>query len=429
MTCASRRGPPPVLTSPLIAIDRRRLLSTAVDPSPLPETSHGRDPAPPSPPSGQPRQSAVRRAIRARRVRRRVRRRCRRPVARPGPAAGAGRAGGAGPPWRLRCRRRDERWRGRCPAAGSVPPRADRRRRRRPRAPPSCRVFLPRAGRSRAASAGARRGDLRPSRAPGRPLARRPDRRRGPRGRRRCLAARPSPRPSSAARTAAADDARPISDEAFETAPGHRPPPARDRRPRSRRRALGDCRPVRLGSDDRLQGPGPGRPPARPVPGPAGAAPPELRRLPPALRHEHPSGLAAGPAVPPDLAQRRDQHRAGQPRGDPRPGRGRHDLPGRPRPAGGRAAPVARRLGLAVARRGARAADGDRLGSHPGPADRDPGGARPPPRPASARRDPASPDGRVPGRRGMGRPRSSSPTAGVSGRWSTATGCGRPPSP
>ena len=45
-----------------------------------------------------------------------------------------------------------------------------------------------------------------------------------------------------------------------------------------------------------------------------------LRGLPPALRHQHPPGLAARPAVPLDRPQRRDQHGPRQSRGGPRAG-------------------------------------------------------------------------------------------------------------
>ena len=74
----------------------------------------------------------------------------------------------------------------------------------------------------------------------------------------------------------------------------------------------------------------------------------------------------------------------------------------RPRPAGGRSAAGRRRLRLAVARRGARAPDDDRLGSRLGATHDDPRGDGPAPRPAPARGDPSAADGRVP--RAVGRP-------------------------
>ena len=67
-----------------------------------------------------------------------------------------------------------------------------------------------------------------------------------------------------------------------------------------------------------------------------------LRRLPPALRHEHASGLAPRPAVPLDLPQRRDQHGPRQPRAGPRPAARRGRLGGRRDLLGGRAAAVRR---------------------------------------------------------------------------------------
>ena len=69
--------------------------------------------------------------------------------------------------------------------------------------------------------------------------------------------------------------------------------------------------------------------------------------------------------------------------------------------ARGRPAAVARRLRLALARRGARAPAGDRLGADAGAADRHPRGTCGAPCPASARGDAPAPDGRVP--RAVGR--------------------------
>ena len=74
---------------------------------------------------------------------------------------------------------------------------------------------------------------------------------------------------------------------------------------------------------------------------------------------------------------------------------------GRPGAAGGRPAAVRGRLRLALARRGARAPDRDRLGPDAGAADRHPRGARAAPRAPSARRHAPPPDGRVP--RAVGR--------------------------
>ena len=128
------------------------------------------------------------------------------------------------------------------------------------------------------------------------------------------------------------------------------------------------------------------------------------RDLPPALCDEHPSRMAAGPAVPGDRPQRRDQHGPDEPRPGRRPG-GRSARRSRARPASASSAAgplaVARRVRLAVARRGARAARRDRLGPRDGAAGADPrsvGAAvlRPP----TGRRVRA-PDGRLP--RAVGR--------------------------
>ena len=157
----------------------------------------------------------------------------------------------------------------------------------------------------------------------------------------------PSPRRSSRARHAAADDPRPLTDDAFERRLDHRPPPARDGRPDGRRLAGRARRPVGVGADDRLQGARHRWAPGRPLPGPAGAAAPQLRRLPPALRDEHPSGLAAGPAVPARSPTTARSTRSAATASDIR---GRAGDPAtsaaREGPAGGRAAPLARRLGL-----------------------------------------------------------------------------------
>ena len=73
----------------------------------------------------------------------------------------------------------------------------------------------------------------------------------------------------------------------------------------------------------------------RVLPGPRTRAAGSLRALPPALRDEHAPGLAARPAVRPDRAQRRDQHRAraiARKSGDERPISARpHSRAGSPR--------------------------------------------------------------------------------------------------
>ena len=62
----------------------------------------------------------------------------------------------------------------------------------------------------------------------------------------------------------------------------------------------------------RVQGPGGGRRPGRLLPRPGRRALRHaVRRLPPALLHQHAAHLGAGPAVPHALPQRRDQHRRG----------------------------------------------------------------------------------------------------------------------
>ena len=155
---------------------------------------------------------------------------------------------------------------------------------------------------------------------------------------------------------------------------GPRPAAHGDRRPRGRVGPRRVRRPVGLVPIDRLQGSRRRRPAGRPVPRPRGGAPGQPRDLPPALRHEHPSRVASGPAVPGDRPQRRDQHRPDEPRAGPRPGgrpaRGRRlACPPADR---GRAATLVGRLGFDVARRGARAAGGQRLEPRDGPP-----GARP----------------------------------------------------
>ena len=118
-------------------------------------------------------------------------------------------------------------------------------------------------------------------------------------------------------------------------------------------------------ADRRLQGPRRRRAPRSAVPGPGRSPRGAVRAVPPALRDEHAAGLVARPAVPVRRPQRRDQHGARQSRGDPRPSprRGHPRTPprGRRPPARRRSAPLARRLRLALARRGDRAPRRDRL--------------------------------------------------------------------
>ena len=82
-----------------------------------------------------------------------------------------------------------------------------------------------------------------------------------------------------------------------------------------------------------------------------------VRHLPPALLHQHPVDVGAGPAVPHALPQRRDQRAVGQRAPHARPRRARHRR-GRPRRRGP-VPPGARRgrLRLGHARRHRRAAD------------------------------------------------------------------------
>ena len=158
--------------------------------------------------------------------------------------------------------------------------------------------------------------------------------------------------------------------------------------------------------DRRLQGPRRRRPPRPPVPRPRVAGRPPVRPVPPALRHQHAARVVARPAVRVRRPQRRDQHGARQPRGDPRPARRRGRLlapPGRGRPPPrGRSPPLAGRLGLALARRGARAAGRDRLVARDRAARPGARGARPAPDAAPRRRRLPPPGRRI--RRAVGRP-------------------------
>ena len=107
-----------------------------------------------------------------------------------------------------------------------------------------------------------------------------------------------SPRPIIARPTRAADDPRPLADDAFE----RRLVVARRRLETAARAAGGAARravrAVGVGSDDRLQGPR-RRAAAWPTSTPTSSPRcPWLRGVPPALRDEHAPDLAPGPAVP-----------------------------------------------------------------------------------------------------------------------------------
>ncbi len=183
-------------------------------------------------------------------------------------------------------------------------------------------LFLPR---GRAAEGRARalvEDDVRRGRTGHRRLARGPDRRHRPRrlGRRLPTRLRPGARRPPGARR---DDPRPISDDAFE----RRLVIARRRLETAARAAGGALAELSVPSASRrtivykglvIGGRLPDLYPDLRAP-----LSRRLRRLPPALRHEHASRLAARPAVPLDRPQRRDQHGPRQSRAGPRPG-GRH---------------------------------------------------------------------------------------------------------
>ena len=376
------------------------------------------------------RRPAVRPAVRARRLRRRVRRGCRRALARPGPAAGPGRPGGA-----RRIAGRSPPTASRATAPGS-PSRCDRR----------CCALI--AG---AELAAARPGVVMLF------LPARPRRARGA-GRSSSAMFAEAGLPVAAWRAvpfeptalgAAAAASRPVVAQAIVARPARGPPTIRGRSPTT---------PSSVG----WSSPGGGsRPPPAP---PAARSPACPSRRPRAGRSSTRASSPAAPgrAVPgPPRAARRSAYavfhqryatnttpiwRLAQPfrsiahngeintvRGNREQVRGRTARPRRDadrrRAARRRSAAVAGRLRLAVARRGPGAPDHDRLGPRAGPAGRHPRGARAAPGAASARRDAPSPDGRACSRHGTARRRSSSPTAGGSARSSTATGCGRPPSP
>ena len=127
--------------------------------------------------------------------------------------------------------------------------------------------------------------------------------------------------------------------------------------------------------------------------------------------HQHLPELAAGPSLPLHRAQRRDQHRHGQPQLDagPRGAAAQHDDPRRPRAAVSHHQAGGERQ--RVVRRGARAAAHGRAKPAPRGADDDPGGL------GEQRADGPRPAGVLPAStpaswsRGTGRPASRSPTA------------------
>ena len=101
-------------------------------------------------------------------------------------------------------------------------------------------------------------------------------------------------------------------------AAGRRSAPAGDGGTVCRRCGQRDVRSVGIGSDRRLQGAGRRHPARRALPRSSRAARCAIRRIPPALCDEYDARLAAGPAVPLDRPQRRDQHGPWQPRAGPR---------------------------------------------------------------------------------------------------------------
>ena len=300
-----------------------------------------------------PARAPLRPPVRARRVRRRVRRRDG-----PGPApvharraAGARGAGVAHPPGRDRRRRQDGRRRGaRHPAHPRRCWRSWRRRRRAARRADVARlavgaVFLPA---DPAAGAAARRilddalaaegpagprlaaragRSVRPRARGGRVRARHSPRRRRPPGRDGPGRLRPRPPPRPADGRSGRGDGR------------------RARGPSTSRRSRGGRSSTRASSSAASSA-------ASTATSPTGAVRGPVRRVPPALLHQHASLVGARPAVPADRPQRRDQHRPGQPRGDARAA---------PRGSGGGA--LGRRLG-ALARRGAAAPRPGRVRLH-----------------------------------------------------------------
>ena len=226
-------------------------------------------------------------------------------------------------------------------------------------------LFLPRGAGRGAGGTGARRAGVRGCRPAGRSLAIRAVRAGGARGGCRVVASGRGPGDRRAAGRRVGRVVR--------TSAGRRPAAPGDGGAgyrRCRRRVVGA---IGVVPDRRLQGPGRRRTRlSRAVPGPAGARRSRVHGLPPAVRNEHHARLAARSAVPVDRPQRRDQHGPRQPRAGPRADARPRLATDRGRSARRRITAVAGRLGLAVARRGPRVADDDRLGSRPGAAGGDP---------------------------------------------------------
>ena len=317
-------------------------------------------PAFPGPAEGR-RARPLRPGVRTRRLRGRLRRdpeRCPEPQHhRPGP----GGAAQPGPPGRHGFRPA-HRGRGRHPppGAGRLPARRGRLRpaggrsvRRRPG------LFASRRGRRRDRQ-GADRGRRRRG-GPGCP-------RLASRAHRRQLAVGSDPPQQAAVRAPLPGRAGPLGGR-------HRPGPAGVRRP-----ASGPARGRRLlrlpvGPDAGLQGDADHRAAGRRVRRAAGRADGQCAgRRPLPLLHQHLPGLGAGPPVPDDRAQRRDQHRDGQPELDAGPRGAAEVRPHRWRP--GAAVPDLHpgRLGLGLVRRGGRAAAPGRPLAAARDADDDPGG-------------------------------------------------------
>ena len=242
--------------------------------------------------------AAVRRALRARRVRRRVRRGRRRAVAGPGAAAGPRRAGGAGASRRVRGGRRVERRRGRGPAARPVACWSCWPGTRPPARPGIVSLFLPRGRAAERARAGAGRAG--PSPRPGcaivgwRAVPVDPDALGAA-----AAASRPAVRPGDRRAARARRQATPGPSPTTPSSDGSSSRDAGSRRPPGRREALwpsSRSRPPRRGrSSTRASSSADACPTCIPTCGPPLQSP---SRLPPALCHEHPSGLAPGPAVP-----------------------------------------------------------------------------------------------------------------------------------
>ena len=156
----------------------------------------------------------------------------------------------------------------------------------------------------------------------------------------------------------------------------HHPQELGPRDPGAQARARqGVLRAVDVGAHHRLQGHAAGRPGRHLLQGPAGSA----RGVgagagAPALLDQHLSDLGSGASVPPDRAQRRDQHRARQRQLDPRaPGR---DFQPDPRQGSGQAvaADLRRPVRFGLVRQRARTAGDERLFDRARDDDDDPGG-------------------------------------------------------